>query len=80
MTKRPSPPLRGVRIVSVVRKLPGEIAGLRAGDIILAINGREMTRAQEVLDAIAALPGETPATFRVLRASTEINMTVKPQF
>jgi len=51
--------VRGVYLQSVQRGLAGYEAGLRNGDVLLAINGREMTESNELQSAIALFsPGD----------------------
>lgn len=75
-----SPPLRGVRISRVMKGLPGDKAGLRAGDVILAVAGADVHFMTDVLRRIAELPSDRSATFKVLRGATAIEALVTPRF
>ncbi|MDR1848515.1 MAG: trypsin-like peptidase domain-containing protein, partial [Zoogloeaceae bacterium] len=49
----------GALIAGVVRNGPAEAAGVRPGDILLAVNGKAIQDTQQMLDAIARIkPGE----------------------
>jgi tetratricopeptide (TPR) repeat protein len=50
-------PAQQVRVVRVERNSPAETAGMRVGDVILAINGRAITNAWQVEAAIFEQPG-----------------------
>lgn len=51
--------VRGVILQSVQKGLAGDLAGLKDGDILLSVNGREMTEPNELQSAIALFsPGD----------------------
>jgi len=53
------PDNRGALIAGVVRGAPADRAGIRPGDVLLSVDGREVQDAQSMLDLIAALsPGQ----------------------
>jgi regulator of sigma E protease len=59
---------------------PGEVAeaaGLRAGDRIRAVDGREMRSWDEVVAAVQAHPGE-PLRMRIARGDTDLEIAVRP--
>jgi regulator of sigma E protease len=56
---------------------PAEAAGLRGGDRIRAVDGREMHSWDEVVAAVQAHPGD-PLRMRVARDATELEITVRP--
>ncbi len=61
------PDTEGALIAGVVRKSPADQAGIRPGDILLAVNGQAVKDPQVMLDLIADLqPGEK-ANFRLRR-------------
>ncbi len=73
----------GVLIQSVDKGSPAEEAGIRNGDILLSVNGREILgRYVEDLPAVrvglSELPVDTPATFKVRRAGKETAFQVTP--
>jgi len=59
---------RSLKIVSIARGSPAERAGLRAGDIILAINDRSRTW-DEALNVVAETPPGQSITMDVLRGN-----------
>ena len=75
-----SPPTRGVRITRVIKGLPGDMAGLRTGDVILAVGGEEVNLSTDVLRRIAEIKPDSSATFKVLRGAAEMEMLVTPRF
>jgi regulator of sigma E protease len=56
---------------------PADKAGIKAGDVILAINNEPMTFRPGLIKAIAAHPGET-ITISVLRNGTRLEVPVTP--
>jgi regulator of sigma E protease len=56
---------------------PADRAGLKVGDIILAVDGKRMTSRSELMQAIAAHPNQT-ITMRVLRDQAEQTIPVTP--
>ncbi len=69
-------PGRGV-LVDEVLEGPGKKAGMRAGDIILSVNGEETNTANRLRNAVAMLGSGKNASLRVLREGKEISLTVK---
>jgi serine protease DegQ len=66
----------GVLISHVERGGPAEKAGVRLGDILLAVNGKPVAHTADMLNRIAALqPGE-PARIKVTRGEAEQELTV----
>ena len=65
-------------VLSVVPGKPAEAAGLKAGDIILAIDGERMVAASQVLNAIPTKPGDQPIEFRIRRDGAEQTIAVTP--
>jgi regulator of sigma E protease len=66
------------RIVSVSAGEPGERGGLKADDIVLAVNGKPITFQWQLREAIAAHP-ERPMAMTVKRADGEHTLTVTPK-
>ncbi|MBS0298395.1 MAG: Do family serine endopeptidase [Proteobacteria bacterium] len=73
----------GALIASVLKDGPADKAGIKAGDILIAIAGKSLKNSSEMLNVVAALsPGETvPVT--VIRNKREksipINVGVRPK-
>jgi WD40 repeat protein len=72
-------PTEGVKINNVIRHLPADQAGIKVGDLILAINGKATNLSGEVLAAIAALLPAQPAEFKILRDGRQLVLNVLPQ-
>lgn len=63
---------------SVVAGKPAALAGMQAGDSVVAIDGKPVTRWDEVLTAISAAPGR-PVTLEVVRASERTPLVMTPE-
>lgn len=61
---------RGVVIVSVVQRTPAQIAGLKEGDVIKAVNNRDVANAREFFAALGSVTNELNLT--VVRNNTEV--------
>jgi S1-C subfamily serine protease len=64
-------------VVAMQRGGPAEKAGLRAGDTVLAINGKEVIDSEALVGETAALAPGTRAQFTVLRGGEPIAVTVE---
>ena len=67
---------QGSLIAGVLRGSPAEHAGLRAGDILLEIDGREVLDSSTMLNLISNLKPEKQATLKIARNQKEINIAV----
>lgn len=56
---------------------PAKDAGIRSGDIIVAVNGAEVNTTEELGEAVASCRGED-TTFTVLRDGRTFNVTLRP--
>jgi regulator of sigma E protease len=65
------------RLAGISAGEPGERAGLKAGDVILTIDGKPITFQWQLREAIASHP-ERPMSMTVLRDGTEHTLTVTP--
>ena len=65
-------------VASVVPGTPAESAGLKAGDIILAIDGERMVSSSQVLKAIPGKSGDQPIEFRIRRDGVDQTIAVTP--
>ncbi|HEX2825224.1 MAG TPA: Do family serine endopeptidase [Burkholderiales bacterium] len=72
------PEIRGALITEVFRGTPADKAGIRLGDILVAVEGKPVTDSSTMLNLVAALNPGKQATFRLVRAQqeTEIKVTV----
>ena len=66
-------------IGKVIEGSPAQKAGLKPGDIILSINGKEITSWKQVVDLIGKSKGK-PVSILVLRKGKKLEITVTPQF
>jgi serine protease Do len=66
----------GVTIANVERTGPAARAGLRAGDIILAVNGERVDAARGLIRAVAAIPPGGHARLTVRRQSQTLDIPV----
>ncbi|ABM41704.1 MAG: trypsin-like peptidase domain-containing protein [Proteobacteria bacterium] len=69
--------LAGAALVAVQRGGPADKAGLRTGDTVLAINGKEVIDTAALVGETAALVPGTRAQFKLLRGSEPIAVTVE---
>lgn len=64
-------------VVGTVRSgSPAEAAGLRSGDVIVAVDGKSIASADALTSAIAALQPGDKATLRVQRGGSTLTLTV----
>ncbi|HXE15703.1 MAG TPA: DegQ family serine endoprotease [Stellaceae bacterium] len=66
----------GVLIKDVTPHSPAGAAGLRNGDVVLSVNGHEVTSPDELRFRIATLPSNAHADFTVWRSGTRRAVTV----
>jgi len=66
----------GSLIAGVLRDSPADAAGLKAGDILLAINGKEVTDSATMLNLIAVLKPNEKALLKIARDGKELNINV----
>jgi regulator of sigma E protease len=66
------------RVRSVSPGTPAEQAGLKAGDVVLAVNGENIAFAAQLSEAIGKNPGK-PITMSVERAHQPMQFTVTPR-
>lgn len=66
----------GVLVSEVSKDSPARKAGLKTGDVILGVNGREMKSASELMNTIAMLGPDKKIIIRVLRDGKEQNIEV----
>lgn len=67
---------QGALIAGVLRNSPAERAGIRAGDILLTIEGKPISDTSSMLNLIAALTPNQKAKFKIARAETTIDVVV----
>ena len=67
----------GALIAGVQRGSPADTAGIRPGDILLAVDGKPVKDPQVMLDLIAALKPGASTPFRLKRQKSVIDTTVR---
>ncbi len=69
---------RGVLITGVLQNGPAAQAGIRPGDVIVEVAGKQIANVSELLSNVAALKPGTPSKFRMLRRDEALELTVTP--
>jgi serine protease DegQ len=69
---------RGVLITGVLQNGPAAQAGIRPGDVITEVAGKQIGNVTELLSGVAALKPGTPAQFSVLRRDQAVELNVTP--
>ena len=67
---------RGSLIAGVLRNSPAEVAGIKAGDVLLAINGKQVSDSSNMLNLIAVLKPNAKAVLKIARAENEMDIKV----
>ena len=67
---------RGSLIAGVLRNSPAEVAGIKAGDVLLAINGKQVSDSSSMLNLIAVLKPNEKAVLKIARAENEMDIKV----
>ncbi|HWH73982.1 MAG TPA: trypsin-like peptidase domain-containing protein [Methylibium sp.] len=67
----------GAALVAMQRGGPAERAGLRAGDTVVSINGKEIGDTTALINETAALSPGTQAQFRILRGREVVSVAVE---
>jgi serine protease DegQ len=68
---------RGVLIVGVLDGGPASQAGVRPGDVVQQVAGHDVASTAQLLNEVAALPPQSRANLRLLRAGRSIDVQVK---
>ena len=72
--KRPN--TNGALIAGVLKNGPADQAGVKPGDILVAVDGKGVTDSSVMLDLIAALPPGKTANIAVIRNQTEKSLNI----
>jgi Do/DeqQ family serine protease len=67
---------QGVLIIGVVQGGPASEGGLRPGDVVVDIAGTRVVNSPQLLNAVAALKPRQPATIRVRRGNSALDLQV----
>jgi len=67
---------QGALIAGVLKHSPADRAGLRSGDILVAIEGKPVTDSGSMLNLIAALQPNQKATLQIVRDGTIANISI----
>jgi S1-C subfamily serine protease len=70
--------LQAVEIVGVEARGPASRAGLREGDLLVAVNGRPIATVDDVHRMLVAWPIGEPLTVTVLRGASRLDVAVAP--
>ena len=68
---------KGAIVAQVVPGGPAAVAGFQQGDVVVALNGRNVEDSRDLTRHIASLPAGASATFTVLRNGQMKNLTAK---
>ena len=68
----------GVIITGVLQNGPAAQAGIRPGDVIVAIGGKPVTSVTQLLATVSALQPGTAITFAIERKNKAVSMQVTP--
>jgi serine protease DegQ len=68
----------GVLITGVLQNGPAAQSGIRPGDVIVQVAGKDIANVSELLTNVAALKPGTPTKFRVQRRDEGMDLTVTP--
>lgn len=68
--------VRGSLIAGVLRNSPADVAGVKAGDVLLAINDKEVDDSSSMLNLIAVLKPNEKAVLKIARAEKELKIKV----
>ena len=71
------PDVEGALIAGLMRNSPADTAGIKPGDVLLAVNGKAVKDPQVMLDLIAALKPDERVNFRLRRDKNIIEVQVK---
>jgi S1-C subfamily serine protease len=70
--------LQAVEVVGVEARGPAARAGLRDGDLLVAVNGRPVATVDDVHRMLVAWPIGEPLTMTVLRGPARVDLAVTP--
>jgi serine protease DegQ len=68
---------KGVLITEVIHNSPAEHAGMKTGDILVAIDDKTIDDSSAMLDTVANLPPGKAVLIKLMRNGTTISLQVK---
>ncbi len=69
--------VEGALIAGVLHGSPAERAGVKPGDILMAVQGKPVKDPAAMLNLVAALPPGKPATLQIRRRQADMQLTVE---
>jgi serine protease DegQ len=69
---------KGVLITGVLQNGPAAQAGVRPGDVVVQVAGKDVSNVSELLTAVASLKPGTPTPFKLQRRDDGVAVTVTP--
>ena len=71
------PSARGIAVTEVAPDSPAIRAGIQVGDVIVAVNGKEVNEANSLRNMIATTPPNSPVRLKILRSGQEREVSLK---
>ncbi|MBL8470336.1 MAG: Do family serine endopeptidase [Rhodocyclaceae bacterium] len=68
---------QGALIAGVMRGSPADKGGIKPGDVAVAVAGKPVADASAMLNLISALPPGAPATLKLRRSGSEIELAIQ---
>ena len=69
---------QGVIITGVLQNGPAALSGIRPGDVVVSVAGKQVTNVSELLTHVAALKPGTASKFNLLRRDEKVELDVTP--
>jgi len=66
-----------VRVVTVKAATPASLAGLKAGDIIISVNGQTITKENSLEELLEGLNAGDKAAFKIIRKGKELDLELE---
>jgi serine protease DegQ len=70
------PEVRGTLITEVFNGTPADQAGMKSGDVLVAVDGKPVTDSASMLTLISAIAPGSSAALKVIRAQKEVDLKV----